>query len=438
MGRTMKDQPKRRSSVPKDKSTTRKMLPKMESAKPDLREIVSRKEITAVTMNMSGRSGLGITPKYKIDMVQDYLSTSMADIILVQDCIEISDITSTIEKVGGGTYDWYFNPDKAQSGEKSDSPEEEDLRCVTGLVWNKDKYLGTPLQMDDKRLNEYSKWLKRRSIAIVKLDSAQRANKGKDDVYPSLVAISWHGPDYDIALKQRTQVLEEFFAFLAMLRKNNWHIPLLVGGDFNMDMKSFDFEKHSEFLCVPYRPISGSLAKDLKNTFLFSVDSLQVTETMFKQFHPEIYPSPFITVRVRGRTKMKLWAVIKIQRCLRAYLKRVREKRKGKKELKDSKKRWKRKIEGDDYVSEPDSEPEEAKYSLSSMNSLRIGSNGEIEGSAIMTNDLYSQPLSIPLANHRRKKHEDLKSVHEKKQEMSRNEPLMRSLRPRKGERYEF
>ena len=49
-------------------------------------------------------------------------------------------------------------------------------------------------------------------------------------------------------------------------------------------------DKYADFLYVPYRPISGNLAKDLKNTFLFTVDSLQVTETSFKQFHPDIYP----------------------------------------------------------------------------------------------------------------------------------------------------
>ena len=40
-------------------------------SKPDLRQVVSRKDITAVTMNMSGRSGLGLTPRYKVDMVKE-------------------------------------------------------------------------------------------------------------------------------------------------------------------------------------------------------------------------------------------------------------------------------------------------------------------------------------------------------------------------------
>ena len=52
-----------------------------------------------------------------------------------------------------------------------------------------------------------------------------------------------------------------------------------------------------EFLLVPYRPISGKMAKDLKNTFLFTMDSLQVTETAYKEHHPEIFSAPFITIR---------------------------------------------------------------------------------------------------------------------------------------------
>ena len=53
-------------------------------------------------------------------------------------------------------------------------------------------------------------------------------------------------------------------------------VPILIGGDFNIDLKSYSgLEKHADFLYVPYRPISGNLAKDLKNTFLFTVDSLQ-------------------------------------------------------------------------------------------------------------------------------------------------------------------
>ena len=68
-----------------------------------------------------------------------------------------------------------------------------------------------------------------------------------------------------------------------------------------MDMKSFNMKICPEFIIVPYRPVSGSLAKDMKNTFMFTMDTLHITETGFKQHHPEIFPNPFVTVKVRGR-----------------------------------------------------------------------------------------------------------------------------------------
>ncbi len=72
-----------------------------------------------------------------------------------------------------------------------------------------------------------------------------------------------------------------------------------------MDMKSFDMKAYPGFALVPYRPISGTLAKDLRNTFMYTMDSLQVTETGFKQHHPETFPNPFITVKVRGRHQVR-------------------------------------------------------------------------------------------------------------------------------------
>ena len=60
----------------------------------------------------------------------------------------------------------------------------------------------------------------------------------------------------------------------------NWLFDeiFLVGGDFNMDMKSYDLKRFADFLLVPYRPVSGNLAKDLKNSFVFTFDSLQVRQ----------------------------------------------------------------------------------------------------------------------------------------------------------------
>ena len=154
-----------------------------------------------------------------------------------------------------------------------------------------------------------------------------------------------------------------------------------------------------------------------------------MTETAFKQCHPDIYPSPFISVKVRGRTKIKLWAVVRIQRCVRAYLQRVHEKKEGKKKLKDSKKRWKRKIEGDKYVSEPESEEEIQEMNYSDANGVESKSR-----------ELNTSEVSVvPVANHRRKKYADLKSIYEKREEMKSNETFMRTLRPVKpAEKFEF
>ena len=69
--------------------------------------------------------------------------------------------------------------------------------------------------------------------------------------------------------------------FLCHFRSNNWSIPILVGGDFNMDMKSYDISDHPELLFVPYRPLSGKNLRDFKNTFLFTLDNLQVNIQVF-------------------------------------------------------------------------------------------------------------------------------------------------------------
>ncbi len=50
-----------------------------------------------------------------------------------------------------------------------------------------------------------------------------------------------------------------------------------------MDMKSFDMKAYPGFSLVPYRPISGTLAKDLRNTFMYTMDSLQVKKFCYYQ-----------------------------------------------------------------------------------------------------------------------------------------------------------
>jgi len=119
------------------------------------------------------------------------------------------------------------------------------------------------------------------------------------------------------ALFRRVKECEDLMEFASTLREKNWRVPLVIGGDFSMDMRSFDgFKAFPHFALVPYRTVSGSLAKDLKNTFVFTMDSLQVTETGFKQYHPETFPNPFISVKIRGHNKIKIWAVVRIQRYI--------------------------------------------------------------------------------------------------------------------------
>ena len=67
------------------------------------------------------------------------------------------------------------------------------------------------------------------------------------------IGLAWHGRDYDTALRDRTADVEEFLDFVATLRTNNWNIPVLVGGDFNMDMRSYDLSSHTHLNIVPYR-----------------------------------------------------------------------------------------------------------------------------------------------------------------------------------------
>jgi len=68
-----------------------------------------------------------------------------------------------------------------------------------------------------------------------------------------------------------------------------------------MDMKSYDLKRFADFLLVPYRPVSGNLAKDLKNSFVFTFDSLQV---LFDAFLCIVTAakniSPFMSSKLNG------------------------------------------------------------------------------------------------------------------------------------------
>ena len=74
----------------------------------------------------------------------------------------------------------------------------------------------------------------------------------------------------------------------------------------------------------------------------------QVTETGFKQHHPETFPNPFITVKVRGRHQVRIWAVVRIQRAVRRWLLRMREREYARRGNKERKNRWMKKVGGTD------------------------------------------------------------------------------------------
>lgn len=60
-------------------------------------------------------------------------------------------------------------------------------RSLTGIAWHRDKFVGTPLELDDDRLKDHAEWLKKHDVTIVKIDSAERHEA--EDVYVSGDAI---------------------------------------------------------------------------------------------------------------------------------------------------------------------------------------------------------------------------------------------------------
>ena len=94
-------------------------------------------------------------------MVKDYLQSSLPDVIILQDAIDHTDITTILEQIGNSSYEWYFRPDHTNQSQTNDTEgiddgiDSEEESCVTGIIWNKDKYLGTPLKVDDHRLSQY-------------------------------------------------------------------------------------------------------------------------------------------------------------------------------------------------------------------------------------------------------------------------------------------
>ena len=78
----------------------------------------------------------------------------------------------------------------------------------------------------------------------------KRSSSGAEDIFPSFVAISWHGPDYEIALRQRNHICEEFFSFLSLLRKKNWF------GNMGFRVFNGEIENQIDFLFFSQKSIT--------------------------------------------------------------------------------------------------------------------------------------------------------------------------------------
>ena len=58
----------------------------------------SKKDITLVTMNTNGRGVLGLTPKFKLEMIRQHFAANKPDVVFIQDSIDTSDILELIKK----------------------------------------------------------------------------------------------------------------------------------------------------------------------------------------------------------------------------------------------------------------------------------------------------------------------------------------------------
>jgi hypothetical protein len=63
----------------------------------EIRLTGSKKEITVVTINANGRGALGLTPRYKIDLIKSYLLSSKPDAIFFQ--VRNSDLVRLIMEI---------------------------------------------------------------------------------------------------------------------------------------------------------------------------------------------------------------------------------------------------------------------------------------------------------------------------------------------------
>ena len=154
--------------------------------------------------------------------------------------------------------------------------------------------------------------------------------------------------------------------------------------------------------------------------------------------------------RLRSRHPINNQAVLLIQRAFRSHLKNKKateqQKAEQKRILEKHRKRWKKKIEGDDYVADSEDDAPEDTFEMQQMNTeleplagkARLSQEYEYKRRKDFLNDnnlkgnffeIGGNNVQIESSHdHRRKRFDDLKSVQDRKKEMDINERLMRSF----------
>ncbi|XP_023335306.1 uncharacterized protein LOC111706625 [Eurytemora carolleeae] len=155
-----------------------------------------RRSVNCISMNLDGKHALvGNIPQYKINHITSFLD-SEPDIIFLQDSLN-EDVMKELLAKTPNTYDLEFQHIKKKKNSEEDiSP----LPPLTALAWDSSKYFGTPLQLTDSRLGDLAAWVEASNITVVKLDSKTKIGPF-EDVYPSFIAISWHGKSFETPLR---------------------------------------------------------------------------------------------------------------------------------------------------------------------------------------------------------------------------------------------
>ena len=140
-----------------------------------------RLAIKTVTMNLSGQSVMGLTPAYKLNHIRDYLESSSPDVVFIQDGVREEDLTEILNEASNYSCEFQALPQKYKELREMQQKNEDDLAASvkslgppppqTAIVWNKEKYFGTPLELSDNRLGDLATWVQRHNLTVVKVFS---------------------------------------------------------------------------------------------------------------------------------------------------------------------------------------------------------------------------------------------------------------------------